>query len=443
MEVGGAAVLAGMVSALRSSTPRTLVLVAGDEFTGTPVSTLTNGLSQVQILNRTGIDGFVPGNHEFDYGWQSLLDVMRKARFPVLLANVVRVETMERLFPPDTVLHLAGVEVGIIGLIYQEFTRSVIRDRALGVTGLDPVLSARTFVASRRDSCDLLVALTHIGWRGDSLLAAEVEGLDVIVGGHSNTVIDPPREVNGVIIVQSGPYGRNLGRLVLEVDTAEGGITRCRGELLRVEADAAQPDPNVDKLVRRLEKRYTHRLDRQIGTLQTDWHIHSRSPSNLAQWAVDVLHSEVPEAHLAVINNGNIRKSLPRGPILERDIWEICPFENQILVLQISGMELRQVVRKQLEEPREFLTWSGLRLESEDGEIRTLTVRGRPVDDMDEYSVVATGYIWDHLDSYFGLQQGERPIFYLPESNQRESLVEAVIAQSVISAPTDDRWVAK
>jgi 5'-nucleotidase len=442
--VGGAANLAGIVNLIRTGSPRPLVLVAGDEFTGTPISSITKGASEVRVLNQLAVNAFTPGNHEFDHGWQSLKTVMTDARFPVLLANV-RMETGGGwLFPSDTVLDDGGVKVGVIGLIFPSFTQSVIRDGVMGLTATDPASAAADFVSRRQESCDLLVALTHIGWDGDSALAAAVPGLDVIIGGHSHTPIDPPRVVNGVVICQSGPYGWALGRLTLDVDTVANDLRSWRGELLRVDPSYAPPDRKMKALVKDMEKD-VRKLDRKIGTLQTDWVNRRGQPSNLAQWAVDAMLTQArakisDRINIAVINEGNLRKSMPRGPIRERDIWEICPFENPMLVFQVSGEELIQAVQKQLVAPREFLTWSGLEMQADSGRIVSLKANGYPVEPASEYTVAATGYIWQQIDSYLGLAQDDRPIFYLPGIMQRQLLIDAVLAQKVISTPTDERW---
>lgn len=444
IEIGGVARLATAVNSLRSQGTRTLAFDTGDQFFGTPVSTLTKGKSQIEILNRIGIDAFVPGNHEFDYGWQSLLEVTSAADFEVVLANVYIDAAGNRLFKPHIVLHRDGIDIAVIGLIYQGFTSSVIREGVLGLSAIDPVEEAKVFVNTFKDSVDILIALTHIGWEGDSTLASEVQGLDLIIGGHTHIPLEKPRVVNGALIVQSGPYGHMLGRITVDVDTNSGKITRYDGELIRLESGIFEPDPAVSKFVRKLEKKHTKHLNREIGRLAIDWNLPWGGQSNLAQWTADAMHEIASKANLAVINNGNLRKELKRGPILERDIWEICPFENSIVVFQINGSELIDIVNRQLANPREFLTWSGLKLLAVDGRVQSLTIGGYPVTRYDEFSVISTGYLWDQFESYLGIPQSAnaRPHFYLP-GNQREILIEAVKKQKVISKPLDDRWTVE
>lgn len=439
VDVGGAPLLAGLVNEIRGDGSKTLVCVAGDEFTGTPVSTLTRGLSEIKILNKIGIDVFVPGNHEFDHGWKSLMKVTGSANFPIILANVVNEQMKRYLFPPDTVLICSGVRVGVLGLIDEKFREHVIREGVLGIKPSNIVLAAELFVESRRESCDILVALSHMGWTSDSMLAEQVGALDVIIGGHSHTPIDPPREVNGVVIVQSGPYGKRLGRLVVDVDTVANRIMNYRGELLSVESTIAEPDPKVRRLIGKLEKSFTKKLDNKIGILKVDWKTGNR-PSNLAQWAVDVMRRVEPRAALAVINSGNLRKNLDRGPIKERDMWEICPFENSIVTMQMTGSVLKHVIKFQLEQPREHLTWNGLHLKAVGGEIESLTVGGREIVDDEYYVILTTGYLWGNLESYMGVNHKYVNSFKLPGIKQRDVFIQAILMDKVVGKPLDDRW---
>ncbi len=437
---GGAAVLSGMVNMLRGDDPRTMVMVAGGEFGGSPVSLLTSGLSQVMILNRIGIDAFLPGNHEFDHGWQSLLEVMDEAEFQILLSNVIKTDNFDHLFPPDTVFYLSDVVVGVTGLIYPNFSSSVNRDGVIGIEEVDPIAAVSDFIEKRRESCDLLIAMTYFGWELDSILAAEVDGLDVIIGGRAPEPLDPPRRVNGTIIVQSGANGQRLGRLVVDVDTSGGGVIGFRNSMLRIVPGAAESDEKLEKLVHKLEKKHTGHLEETIGVLQTDWNFQIDKPTNLTQLVADIIRSILPSSQLALLNNGSLVKGLVRGPIRELDIWEICPYDYPMVVFQISGRELKDIISKQLTDTGEFLTWSGLKVEASGGEIISLRVNDLPVKDIDEFAVLTTGSLWGNLGDYLAVSSVNRPRFYLSGANLRNEIVEAVKTLKIIPFELDDRW---
>jgi 2',3'-cyclic-nucleotide 2'-phosphodiesterase (5'-nucleotidase family) len=445
-EFGGAGTLSAMVNALRKDNPRCLTLVAGGEFSGAPVSPLTKGASQVEILNAIGINGMTPGIHEFDYGWESLRLVMKEADFPVYLANVIVRENFSPLFIPDTIIYLPGVMVGMCGLIDPEFKNSQNLEGVQGIETSDGIIEAQAFVEKRRTESDLMIVLSSLGWRNDSLLAAHIRGIDVIIGSGSDYPYDPPRKVNNVIIANAGSRGGWLGRLVLDVDTLGDGVNSFTNDILLVDAAAAPLDVKVDKLARNLEKKHTKILDSEIGRLQTDWNHDVNKPCNLAQWTADAMRIYIMDAvtsriHLAVVNGGSLQRGQQRGILLEKDVWEICPYDYPIIIFQISGEELLSIVKRQIKSQGEFLTWSGLRIKVSGNKIEEFYVGQQRVTPSDEYSVVSTGYIWQNFEKYFGVKRGERPIFYPPGANQRNVMIKAVEKQKIITAPLDDRWV--
>ncbi|NQU06582.1 MAG: bifunctional metallophosphatase/5'-nucleotidase, partial [Calditrichaeota bacterium] len=445
-EFGGVGTLSAMISELRKDNPACLTFVAGGEFSGSPVSPLTNGASQVKILNAIGIDGMAPSIHEFDYGSESLRLVMKKAEFPVYLANVISREDFQPLFIPDTIIYVPGAMIGICGLIDPDFKNSVNLEGVLGIETNNPVIEARAFVKKRRTECDLMVVLSGLGWRNDSLLATDVEGLDVIISSGSSYPYDPPRQVNDVIIANAGSHGKWLGRLVINVDTLGEGVNSFTNDILIVDAAAAPLDKKVAKLARKLENKHTKILKCEIGRLQTDWNHDVNKPCNLAQWTTDIMRAYVmnevtSRVHLAVVNNGSFQRGQQRGILLEKDVWEMCPYDYPIMIFQLSGEELLKIVRKQIKSGGEFLTWSGLRVKVSGSKIVEFYVGQQRASPMGEYSVVSTGYIWQNFEKYFGFERGERPMFYPPKVNQRSLMIRAVEKQKIITAPLDDRWM--
>ncbi len=425
----------------RPEESRVLVIDAGNNFAGSPVSTLTKGRSQVEILNRLGVDVFVPGAREFTYGWKSLVNVSHKAHYTTLLANVIDNRPGTNLFPGAALFRRNGVNVAVIGFISPRFRHGLIRDGVLGLEQKDIREEARQFVKTFTDSADVLLAVTNVGWAGDSLLAADVPGLDVIIGGSDLTAFDPPRQVNETLIMQAGSQSRKLGRLTLQVDTAEHEVIHFDAAMYDLKPGVVEPDAGLRRFVNRLERKYTHKLDHEIGRLAVDWNLNPRGPCNLAQWVADATHSFAPSSNLALINNGSLKKGLKAGLITEKDLWEICPAENPIIIIQISGPELFYIIEHQLQAVNDFLTWSGLQLVVEDGEIKSITVNDAPVTEFDEFSVVTTGLLWDNWGYIVGTNPGReiRPSFYMP-GNQREILIEAVKSQKVVSKPLDRRW---
>lgn len=445
-EIGGAALLSGMINQLRSQADRVLTIDIGNQFPGTPISSISKGASQIEILNRIGIDVFVPGTHEFDFGWESLRDVTKKAKFNVLLANVINQNTGKTIFPPHQVINLKGVDIAILGLIDPKFQQVVVRDGVIGTLPLDPAQVVTDFVATYADSVDLLIAATNLGWQSDSTIAADISGLDLIIGKGNSPEIIPTRKVNETIIAQAGTLGQTLGYITLEVDTQKKSLTSYNSKLIQLVAGIAEPDQSISNYVNNLEDKYRNKYKRPIGRLETDWNISRDKPSNLAQWVADALHAAAP-TNLSVINNDAIKSGVKHGTLTEWDIWQVCPMEYSIMVFQISGPALRYVINRQVSlannPDHDFLTWSGLEIVVENGKLKSLTASNIPISDFDEFSVVTIGNIWDGFPFYLGLQQfaEERPFWFIPDRTLRDVLIETIEQRKVISTPLDNRWL--
>ncbi|MBT7787595.1 MAG: bifunctional metallophosphatase/5'-nucleotidase [Calditrichaeota bacterium] len=447
-ESGGAALLSGMINQINSRIDRVISFDVGNHFPGSPISSITKGASQIEILNRIGVDIFVPGSHEFDFGWKSLLDVSRKAKFDILLANVISQETGESIFPPYRVISRGGIDIAVLGLIDYDFQQVVVRDRVLGTIPLDPVAIVSDFVSTFADSVDILVAATNLGWESDSILAAGIKGLDLIIGVGKKAEIIPAQKVNGTIITQAGPYGQALGYMTLNIDLKSKSLISYENKLIQLVEGVAVPNLRIAEYVSKLEDKFRKKYKRPIGRLETDWNISKYEPSNLAQWVADALHSSQP-TNLSVINNSVIKSGVKRGILTEWDLWQVCPMEYSLMVFQVNGRALRYVIERQIynaDNPDfDFLTWSGLEVVVENGKLKSLSANKFPVTESDEFSVVTTGNIWDGFPLYLGLQQfpDKRPFWFLPDKTLRDVLIKSIEQWKIMSTPLDDRWIAE
>ena len=180
----------------------TIVLDAGDFCQGSPFFTFYKGRIEVELMNRAGYDVVTLGNHEFDNGVDSLAMILQKAKFDIVCANMdFSQSALKGMIKPYVVMEKDGVKVGIFGLIV-ELKGLVSDDKTAGVVWKDPIEIAKTMVKTLKEEheCDIIVALSHLGnSKGmeipDSKLAAQVPGIDVIIGGHSHQFIYPPEEV--------------------------------------------------------------------------------------------------------------------------------------------------------------------------------------------------------------------------------------------------------
>jgi 5'-nucleotidase/UDP-sugar diphosphatase len=214
--------VAAIIEAERKTCENVYYFCAGDNFTGNPVIDQYDppGEPMLELLNQLRLDLLCPGNHEFDYGLENLEKLAARARFSLVCANI---ETLPGSFPqlrPSVLLETkGGVKIVVFGLIQIEDGNglpSTHPDKVKGIVFSEPLAKALEMKKLRAGS-NVLIGLTHIGFDQDVLLAGQMPELDVLIGGHSHTRVDPAENINNVLIAQAGGDNRFLGRVELLV----------------------------------------------------------------------------------------------------------------------------------------------------------------------------------------------------------------------------------
>lgn len=453
-DIKGIAGLKGLASAVQDTSSPSMWLFAGDEFTGTPISSMTQGASQIQILQRLGIDIAVIGNHEFDYGTSRAQAYCDSIGVPVLGgANLVNPDgtpfTTEFY---DT--NIGDVPVRVIGLVPPNLY-ALTGDKATGhLEVLDLAESVRKFLPS---SDRLTIALTHVGLSNDIELAQKVPEIDVIIGGHQHAILEKPIVVNsegvledddiygdgtgripGVLVTQAGQRGMFLG--VLSLTVKNGDVIAASGQLLMNDGTKAEPDPKIQEIVDRLENKFTKSLADTIATLSADL---TRKPwgeeSDLGRWITDIYRIST-NSEIAFHNPGGIRRNLEAGPLTKRDIWEVNPFGNTLVQFDATGEELSRIFAHIVKMSNEPLLFSGatVSVNKNDFAVSDLRVGGGAVDPTKTYKVVTNSYIFGHFDNYFGFDLDDRWYFDTGFVD-RELLIEAALKAGTISPLEDMR----
>jgi len=347
---GGAARIAGYYKQVRSEEENVLILDAGDMVSGTPISTLFKGDPVFRILNYWGLDAAALGNHEFDYGWQRIEGYRRIAEFPLLCANAY-------VMGPDGKLRILGdaesiivnrgaLRIAILGVITEKTPGLTTRESSEGVTFVPAAGTLKRLAKEAAERSDLIIALTHAGLDQDKVIAQQVEGLDLIVGGHSHTRLDKEIRVNGVPIVHAGSKGQYIGRVDLTADTDTDRIVDWSYRLLPVRADLAPEDPGTLQVVKEWEAKAGELVDRPLG--RAAQRLNKMDLVSLAQ----VAFLESTGADYAHQNSGGTRGSIPAGEFTYRAVWNVFPFENTLVVATVPGHQIpRNFYGKQAIDP--------------------------------------------------------------------------------------------
>lgn len=330
--------LAALVGQLRQEDPDLILLSAGDHNTGNPVSDMDpiySGRPMIELFNLMGVDVSCVGNHEFDRGMAALARQMRESRFPYVCANMQAPPSTGMRLVPWVILERKGLRIGVLGLVTVEEGGYPTKDGARKLAGLHftPPEQELQRWRSLRKQCDVLVLLTHVGYDEDRRLARLFPEADVIIGGHSGTLVRDGKWVDGVLVTQAGDRAEAVTKVVLDV---EGGRVRsARAQTLMV--DDVQPDAGVQARVEAYASAPVLREVLGICMEELNW-------LELGCVHAEALRSGIG-AEVAMMNLGGIRlRSLPRGSVTLGDIYRMDPFANTAVRLRVRGAELPSLV---------------------------------------------------------------------------------------------------
>jgi len=468
---------------------RVLLVDAGDVFTGTLYSSHYQGLADADFMNRMGYDLLVLGNHEFDRGQDVLATFVRALAFPAFSANLnvqpgaKLAEVVANEIPvitpatkrdyagkiyPGAIWDLGDVRVGIFGLTTKE--TSILSNPGPGVDFADEVETARRMVEELgKRGADVIVAVTHIGYSEDRRLAQTVPGIDVIVGGHSHTELNPPISLprpdgRTTWIAQAGEWGKYLGRLDQSFALESGGkprLSRVQGELLSLKDVPADPElkqllDSYDAPLEEIKKRVVGKTLVDLDGARERVRTQETNLGNLiADAYLEKARKAIPETQLALVNGGGIRASIPAGDVTLGQVLEVMPFNNMLVILRLTGAEilnaLENGVSKVEDKHGRFPQVAGMRYAFDParpaGE-RILRVevwdeKGqtyRPLDYKATYLLVTNSFVADGGDGYevFKRAKDEGRIIELYEVDH-DALVEYLEAHSPVSPRVEGR----
>lgn len=353
---GGAALKATLDSAAARCRCAVLRLDAGDEMQGTLGSNLVFGRSTVDVLNAVGLDAAAVGNHDLDWGVDTLRARMREARYVWLAANVFDSATGKRpaWAMPYRIIERGGLRIAVIGWMTPQ-TRTIVKaDKVAGLFWRRGAAAiADILEAIRAERPDVTILVAHEGAYCDSSpcageivdLARELDSSQVqfIVSGHTHSLVNTV--VHGIPIVQARANGTAYGMADL-VRRSDG----TRAWTVRVEtvwADRVTPDSAVDAIVGRYRPE-AERFGRTVVARLRDSLRMLRGEYPLGNLIADAQRSAMPGTDFALMNNGGIRRELYPGPLTYNDLFELQPFGNSVLRVRLTGAQLKDVIEHAL-----------------------------------------------------------------------------------------------
>lgn len=380
--IAGYAKAAALKKAFQDAGAYVLLLDAGDYIQGDPTVSISQGKNAIELMNLAGYDAATLGNHEFDYGYENMQELVKQADFPILAANVLengstKTDQERTIFTaPD------GKKIGVFGLTTPETASKAHPAKIQGLSflaGQDLYKCAQTQVdALQSDGCDYIICLGHLGINDESTgnrsldLLENVEGIDVFIDGHSHSTLEEvstaaeqtvtmmstqgniinaeaptvSKPENKALLVSTGTKFANIGAIIINQDS-------IAGQSIPLESITLQENVSVAERAAAIQKQ----VDDDYGTVfaKTDVDLNGeRNPgnrteeTNLGNLITDALvwssqkNGEPVDA--AIENGGGIRASIPAGDITKKDINTVLPFGNTLNIVKVTGSELLEVL---------------------------------------------------------------------------------------------------
>ena len=408
---GGAAELAAMIERARTEClPEciSLVLHGGDLFQGTPASNLAFGRTAIDIFHAFGVQAGALGNHEFDWGQDTLRARMRELGAPILGANVTYADGRDvPWIPDDTLLVLQGMKVGVIGIADEATPRTTMPKHVadLRFTPPAPVIRARA-KALRERGAEAVIVVAHIGGFCDRDDADKCTGaiftianalapgeVDAIVSGHTHSPVGTV--VNGIPIVQARSSARAVG--VVDIVVGVRDARPKRPEVRSVTSDSITPDAAVARVVQQAEAAVADQIRAPVVELT------ARMPRESGQYALGNLIADAQRiagrGDIAVMNNGGIRAELRAGMVTWGDVYEVSPFGNRLVAVSVRGDALRRYLEALVDGSAIRYHVSGVRIAFDPGAPagsrlrRVALADGSLLDDRRRYRVIMTDFM--------------------------------------------------
>ncbi|PJF39348.1 MAG: multifunctional 2',3'-cyclic-nucleotide 2'-phosphodiesterase/5'-nucleotidase/3'-nucleotidase [Phototrophicales bacterium] len=355
---GGVARQASVVNQIRAEGGNTILLDAGDRFTGTLFHQQYRGADQIEIMNALGYDAIALGNHEFDDGESTLEAFVQGLNFAVLSANTdfSAFPTIDEIVAPYTILTVGDQQIGVIGL--------TTPDTPITSSPSDEVIFNEDLVGVTQQYVEELTAagvnkiilLTHVGITVDTDLVSQLSGIDIIVGGHSHTLLsntyadaelEYPLEFEGadgnpILYVQAGEKNIYLGRLDVTFNS-EGVLVDWGGDVILL-SRYITPDPEMQALVDELAEPVNELRNQPIGAVATELLVGDRSVCRIEECALgniitDAIRLETG-ADIVIQNGGGIRADIDAGEITVGEVLTVLPFGNTIATVTLTGEQV-------------------------------------------------------------------------------------------------------
>ena len=349
--VGGVSMLSGYLNKVRAEEENVVYAIAGDMFKGSVIDSEFLGISTIELMNMLAPDAVAVGNHEIDYGIAHLLFLERCAKFPIVNANLFIKTNHIRLFAPYTVVERDGLKVMFIGILTEEVLSQAKNDGLIG-SFIDIREAAREISVIcdtyKTTDIDLTVLLSHVGFDKDQELAKLIDkrwGVDLIIGGHTHTMLDEPCVVNGIPIVQVGSGTDQIGRFDIKYDKYTRKMISMEWKNIPINSENCPTDPAMEDVLLHYKDQTDKKYQRIITTFARKLTHPSRTQeTELGNLFADIIQS-VASFDIMMYGSGSIRTEALGPVVLYQDLKESSPYDDAVYMVEVTGEQFRRMIK--------------------------------------------------------------------------------------------------
>ena len=439
---GGSARLVTAINEARARSDNSILVDGGDQFMGTLFYTYYKGKLAAEMMNKMRYTAMTVGNHEFDDGPEVLRGFANAVNFPILMSNadISRENLLKDVIQKSVVIEQAGERIGLIGLTPQDTDE-------LAMTGpnikfLDPTIAVQGEVDKLMAmGVNKIIVLSHSSYIVDQKIASNTTGVDVIVGGHSNTLLSNlnersegpyPTMVGGTAIVQAYAYGKFLGELNVTFDD-EGNILQAVGEPLVMDGavnEDSETKARILEAAKALDGIRNQVVAKSSGVIEGDRKICRVQECEMGNLVADAMLDRVADqgVTIAIANSGGLRASIDAGDVTMGEVLTVLPFQNTLATFQILGQVLIDALENGVSQVEEvagrFPQVAGLRfvwnsnVAPNEGRVSDVLVAMggvfEPIDPEATYAVVTNNYVRTGGDGYKMFREGLNAYDYGP-----------------------------
>ena len=419
--IGGLALLSGYINKIREEEDNVLYVISGDMVQGSLIDTEYKGISTIEIMNYLSPDVVALGNHEFDYGLPHLLFLEKMANFPIVNANLYIKTYRKRLMNPYKIINLAGFDFLFTGIITEKVIDSITQDKLIGsFVNLEEASSevGKICNAYKNNDIDLTILLTHIGIESDRQLASLLKpewGVDLIIGGHSHTILDKPDVINKILIVQAGTSTNQVGRFDITVDDDTNSVIDYQWQLVPITSSLVKPDEKLLEFIagfkKEVDKKYSAILTKTTTKLT---HPQREIETSLGNLVADAFAAS-GECDLMFLGSGSVRTK-EFGPVITlNDLTCAFPYNDSLNRFTVTGGQIKKIFNhimrpdNRLGEGECYQVNSGVVAvyDNQKRQLISLTINGQPVDDFKLYTICLQGYHYHNSSSYLNITDSE------------------------------------